>query len=128
MAKYIGKDLKVLVSIDRPAVGINLSIPYGIFDLNFRSWFLYALTIRILSALLFFIILKVIIKKNVVDCLLAAILFLTYPGFLQQYDAAIYQMHFLTVLIFLVSALSLILIMIPINFSQREIIFEYGFG
>ncbi len=108
MAKYLGKDLNELLSVDRPAVGINLSILYKIFDLNFRSWFLYELIIHIFSALLFFIILKLIFPNNVVECLLAAILFLTYPGFLQQYDAVIYQTHFFTMLLFFLSILSTI--------------------
>ncbi len=103
MAKYLNKDMRSLFLSDRPAIGINFSILSKIFLLDFRAWFLYALTIRILTAILFFIILKIIFPKNNVECLFAGILFLTYPGFLEQYDAGTYQTLLMALLLFLLS-------------------------
>jgi hypothetical protein len=82
-----------LFSTDRPFMGVIYSVIYRFMGDNLILWHLYALLWRFLGAVAFFWILRLVWPKQKYLTTLMTILFVIYPGFLSQPDAATKQNH-----------------------------------
>lgn len=77
-----------LFSMDRPFMGVIYSLTYRVIGENIAGWHWYALAWRIAGALAFYWILHLAWPKYRSLHGLAAVLFLVYPGYLSQPNAA----------------------------------------
>jgi hypothetical protein len=77
-----------LFSLDRPFMGIIYSFFFRIIGENVTGWHIFALIFRISSAFAFYWILKLVWPKQRELPILAAMLFVVFPGFLAQPNAA----------------------------------------
>ncbi len=80
-----------LFSTDRPFIGVIYSYLYGVLGDHLLLWHLYALLWRYIGALAFFWILRILWPKQKYITTLMTVLFIVYPGFLSQPDAATKQ-------------------------------------
>jgi hypothetical protein len=76
-----------LFSTDRPYMGVVYSFVYGLLGDRLILWHLYALLWRLIGALAFFWILRLLWPTQKYITTLMAVLFVIYPGFLSQPDA-----------------------------------------
>ena len=76
-----------LFSSDRPFMGVVYSGVYRFLGDTLLNWQLYALLWRLIGALAFFWILRLVWPDNKTLTTLMAVLFVVYPGFLSQPDA-----------------------------------------
>lgn len=77
-----------LFSLDRPFMGIIYSFFFRIIGENVAGWHIFALIFRISGAFAFYWILKLVWPKQRELPILAAMLFVVFPGFLAQPNAA----------------------------------------
>jgi len=82
-----------LFSTDRPFIGVVYSVLYGWLGDVMTNWHLYALLWRFIGGMAFFWILRLVWPNNKHLTTLMAVLFIVYPGFLSQPDAATKQNH-----------------------------------
>ena len=82
------KSLISLFSLDRPFMGIIYSFFFRIIGENVAGWHIFALIFRISGAFAFYWILKLVWPKQRELPILAAMLFVVFPGFLAQPNAA----------------------------------------
>ena len=73
-----------MFSIDRPFVGLIYSQAYSVLGDSPLPWQIYSYLLRLIGALVLFWILRQLWPKAIAFTTLAAILFVVYPGFLQQ--------------------------------------------
>lgn len=85
-----------LFSIDRPIVGYVYALTFILFDSNPLAWQVYSLALRILGAVAFLWVLRKIWSKRIFATTSIAVLFLIYPGFLQQPNANTFSNQLLT--------------------------------
>jgi hypothetical protein len=78
-------------NIDRPLRGYLMQAAFSLFGLNPFNYQISAFVFRLLSGLAFFWLLNQLWSKSQFNNLLAAILFLIYPGFLSQINPIDYQ-------------------------------------
>jgi len=81
-----------LFQSDRPFIGLVYAFDYSILGDSPTGWHIYALFIRLMGGLAFLWILRMIWPEKKMKTAFIAILFLVYPGFLQQPEAATYKM------------------------------------
>ncbi|MDO9088223.1 MAG: hypothetical protein Q7U53_18595 [Anaerolineaceae bacterium] len=77
-----------LFSLDRPFMGNIYSFFFRIIGENIAGWHIFALIFRISGAFAFYWILKLVWPKQKELPILAAMLFVVFPGFLAQPNAA----------------------------------------
>ncbi|MBN1303436.1 MAG: hypothetical protein JXA13_03300 [Anaerolineales bacterium] len=82
-----------LFSIDRPFMGVVYSVIYRLLGARIINWHLYALLWRFIGGAAFFWILRLVWPENRRLTAMMAVLFVVYPGFLSQPDAATKQNH-----------------------------------
>jgi hypothetical protein len=82
-----------LFSTDRPFMGVVYSFLYRFIGDTLVGWHLYALLWRLIGAMAFFWILRLLFPKQKYITTLMTILFIVYPGFLSQPDANTKQNH-----------------------------------
>lgn len=92
--------------VDRPLQGYSWAAAYAVLGNHPLHWHLYAYFLRLASGIIFLSLLRMFWKKNTVETTLAALVFLIYPGYLQQPDAATYHNHLLSLDLGLLSLLS----------------------
>ncbi|HLO15100.1 MAG TPA: hypothetical protein VK206_09735 [Anaerolineales bacterium] len=80
-------------STDRPFMGVVYSYVYRLLGESIVNWHLYALLWRLIGGLAFFWILRLTWPKHKYMTTLMAVLFVVYPGFLSQPDAATKENH-----------------------------------
>lgn len=80
--------LRALFSIDRPFMGFLYGATYQVLGDNVLGWHVYALLWRIAGAIAFYWILSLAFPKLKRVLVLAAMLFVVYPGFLALPNAA----------------------------------------
>jgi hypothetical protein len=80
---------------DRPFMGLTYALAYGILGDSPLGWHLYAFVLRVGGAISFYGILKLLWPEQRRAATLLALLFVTYPGFLQQPNANAYSNHLL---------------------------------
>ncbi len=85
-----------LFSIDRPVVGYVYALTFRLFDSNPLAWQVYSLALRILGAFAFLWVLRKLWPKRIFATTSIAVLFLIYPGFLQQPNANTFSNQLLT--------------------------------
>ncbi len=75
---------------DRPFIGYIYSLDYLILGESPLGWHIYALVLEIAGALSFLWLLRLIWPKRHLESTVATILYIVYPGFFQQPNAATY--------------------------------------
>ncbi len=78
-------------SVDRPLRGYLMQAAFSLFGLNPFYYQISAFVFRVLSGFAFFWLLNQLWRKSQFNNLLAALLFLIYPGFLSQINPIDYQ-------------------------------------
>jgi hypothetical protein len=78
---------------DRPFMGIIYSWVYRFLGNEALAWHLYALVLKLGGALAFFWLLRMIWPTRTFETAAATLLFVIYPGFLQQPNANTFQNH-----------------------------------
>ena len=76
---------------DRPFIGWLYALDYNLLGNAPLNWHVYALIIKALSALAFLWLLRVVWKERKIETTLIALLFVVYPGFYQQPNAATFK-------------------------------------
>ncbi len=89
------ESLVSLFSMDRPFMGVIYSVFYRMIGLSIAGWHLTALLFRIAGAAAFYWILNLVWPRLRLLSVLAAVLFIVYPGFLAQPNAATKINHLL---------------------------------
>jgi hypothetical protein len=87
------KSLVPMFQRDRPIVGYLYAMIYPLLGESTFSWQVYALVIRLLGAYALFWLLRILWSKQRFATTMIAILFVVYPGFVQQPQANTYQFH-----------------------------------
>src|SRR5258705_12818432 len=80
-----------LLAGDRPFIGWLYVVDFPIFGNNPLAWHLYALAMKIFSALALFWLLREIWPTRKIETTFIALLFVIYPGFYQQPDALTFK-------------------------------------
>ncbi len=120
-------------SHERLGVGLLYSITYPILQDNHFLWQLFTISLRLISAIGFYWLLQKIWKQNGYFNLSAAILFLIYPGFLQQPIALTFSNHYIGYNLVIFSILFSILTVQTqqrfhkILFISFAVVFELGY-
>lgn len=103
-------------SIDRPLRGYLFKYMTILLGTKMQHYQLLGLAVRFLDTGFFFAILMLLFPKRFLDNLLASMLVLIYPGFLQQPNALDYQAQFISHMTMIASFLICIL---PIYFQKK---------
>jgi hypothetical protein len=82
-----------IFSVDRPFRGWLQFILFSLFNTQILYYYLLAVGVRLAGALGLFWLLSLIWKDKIVPITSAAVLFLVYPGFLEQPNAMDYMAH-----------------------------------
>ena len=80
-----------LFAIDRPLIGYIYALDYALLGSSVIGWHLYALFLRLLGSIGFFYLLRAIWPEKKFETTIATLLFVVYPGFLQQPNAATFK-------------------------------------
>ena len=95
-------------STNRPALGILYQNLTSFLPFKPLYWQLLALILRWLSGVLIWQILRQIFPRQKTPSLAAALLFLLYPGFNQQFVSFVYSSHFFALIFFLFSIFAML--------------------
>ena len=87
------ESLITLFSTDRPFMGVVTSITYSFLGDKIINWHLYALLWRFIGGAAFFWITRLTWPDKKYISTIMSVLFIVYPGFLSQPDAATKQNH-----------------------------------
>jgi hypothetical protein len=87
-----------LHTTDRPFMGLTYALAYSILGESPLGWHLYAFVLRVGGAISFYGILRLLWPEERRSATLLALLFVVYPGFLQQPNANAYHNHLLGLL------------------------------
>src|SRR5574342_353764 len=79
-----------LFKIDRPLIGVLYALDYTILGKSAFNWHVYALTVKLLGGFAFFWLLRLLWPERRVEATFATLLYLVYPGFYQQPNAALF--------------------------------------
>ena len=82
-----------LHKIDRPVMGVIYSWNYQLLGDNPLHWHLYSFFVRLLGVFSFYWLFRMVWTNKKSAALLASLLFLVYPGFLEQPTANAYSNH-----------------------------------
>lgn len=88
-----------MFSIDRPVVGWLFSLTYSIFRDSAIAWQVYAIALRWLGAIFALGLFRALWPSRPAATTMAAVLFLIYPGFLQQPNAMTFTNQLTTYLL-----------------------------
>jgi hypothetical protein len=104
-ARSAGQDIKYFFSVDRPFMGTILAKSAMLLGYKAVLWQLYAFLMRLAGGFAFYLLAEEMlpVKGGSRPALLAALLFLVYPGFLMQPSAVSYVPHLLALLLAIVS-------------------------
>ena len=91
-------------STNRPVWGLLYQVTTRILPHVPIYWQIFALLLRALTGILFFLVVKHLWKDRIMFALIAAFIFLLYPGFNQQWGSYLYS-HFFIVLNFFLASL-----------------------
>lgn len=79
-----------LFKIDRPFIGILYALDYAILGKSALNWHVYALVIKLLGGFAFFWLFRLLWPERRVEATFATLLYMVYPGFYQQPNAALF--------------------------------------
>jgi hypothetical protein len=82
-----------LFARERPMVGYLYRLVYPLLGNNPLPWQIYAFLVRLAGALALFWLLRMVWQREKYATTIASLLFLVYPGFLQQPQATTFQFH-----------------------------------
>jgi len=112
---YGPKSFIDIFSVDRPLRALVMMPAYTLFGGNPLYYNLSAYIFRLLSALAFFWLLKMLWPRQSRSLLLASLLYLIYPGFLSQYNGIDYQSQMVS----LVAAMLSIALSVKVVFTDH---------
>ncbi|NDJ78816.1 MAG: hypothetical protein GYB65_21405, partial [Chloroflexi bacterium] len=104
------------LSEDRPGQGVLLAATYSVFGNQLLAWHGYVLVVRIAAALAFLWALRGLWPEQRMATTTMAVLFVVYPGFLQQ-NILVYHGHFTALILF---GLSLGMMLRALKSSRRS--------
>jgi len=107
-----------LHKFDRPLMGVFYSLYYRIWGTNLMGWQIFILILRLIGALSFFQILRLLWPKQLLATTSAALLFVIYPGFLQQPNAILFSNFIFSLTSALVSILFSVLAVMSTRTSK----------
>lgn len=96
-------------TVDRPSLGWLFMVTTGLLGESLVGWSIFAILTRWLSGLTLWWMLRLIWPNRVVEAAWIALLFIIYPGFLQQFIPVTYSHMFILASIFMLSMGSMIL-------------------
>lgn len=102
MARGAASIVDVFAS-DRPFMGMIYAGEYAILGSSPLPWHIWAFALRLLGALSLLWLLRMLWPGRKLETTLITLLFLVYPGFLQQPVANTFQNHFMTYLLAILS-------------------------
>lgn len=79
-----------LFKIDRPFIGYLYALDYAILGASALNWHVYALLVKLLGGFAFFWCFRLLWPVRRTEATFAALLYLVYPGFYQQPNAALF--------------------------------------
>jgi hypothetical protein len=79
-----------LFKIDRPFIGFLYALDYAILGKSALNWHLYALLVKLLGGFAFFWLFRLLWPERRTAATFATLLYLVYPGFYQQPNAALF--------------------------------------
>ncbi|PKN88684.1 MAG: hypothetical protein CVU46_00310 [Chloroflexi bacterium HGW-Chloroflexi-8] len=82
-----------MFSIDRPFRGFLQSLLFNLFDINITYYYLLAILVRFAGALSLFWLMLILWKDKILSATIVAVIFIIYPGFLEQPNAMDYMAH-----------------------------------
>ena len=80
-----------LFKIDRPFIGLLYALDYTLLGKATLHWHLYALLLKLIGGLALFWLLRMIWPERRIEATFVTLLFLLYPGFYQQPNAATFK-------------------------------------
>ena len=104
-SRVSGISLEAMHSIDRPQMGTVYTILSDILGESPLAWQLFSWIARTITGLLFWIILRIMFPNQNRLSLIGGLLFVLYPGFLQQPSANNYSNHWVALLLAMLSLL-----------------------
>jgi hypothetical protein len=107
---------------DRPALAYWHAFLFSIFGSQILPYQILALGIRLLGSIGLFWALTLVWKKRIIEVILMSILFLVYPGFLEQPNGFDYQTHQVAITSFVFS-IGFSILSINSKFIGRKILF-----
>jgi hypothetical protein len=111
-----------MFSIDRPFIGFHFSLLYNILGEHVLNWHLAAFLLRVMGGLIFLLILRQIWPSQSNAAMMMSVLFVVYPGFLQQADAITYITHQI-VLVFILFSLWMTVLAVHSTKTSLRILF-----
>ena len=103
-------------SFDRPLRGYFETYMFTLMGTNMLDYQIIGLVFRLVDTYILFVILMILFPKQIRNNLMASVVMLIYPGFLQQYHALDYQAQFFSHLAMMTSFL---ISLLPIRFGKR---------
>lgn len=79
-----------LFKIDRPFIGVLYALDYSILGKSALNWQIYALLVKLLGGFAFFWLMRLLWPGRRMEATFGTLLFLVYPGFYQQPNAALF--------------------------------------
>jgi len=86
-----------IFSIDRPFPGIIMGQEFNVIGINPLNWQIFNFFMHLIGSLLFFWLVRLLWQDQKIPTLLMALIYSTYPGFLQNPQAITYQTFYLGV-------------------------------
>ncbi|MFV2043935.1 MAG: hypothetical protein ACC700_11965 [Anaerolineales bacterium] len=93
---YGPESIATLFSVDRPFTGLLYSLAYRLLGPSPLPWQLYSFALRLAGALIFLWLVRWLWPRSRLMTLSMAVLFVVYPGFLQQPNANTFSNQLLT--------------------------------
>jgi hypothetical protein len=90
-----GISLRQMFSTDRPGLGVVYTITYKILGENPLNWNLFTFAVKVAGAIFLLFLLRLIWSQRKVETSLVVLLFVVYPGFLQEPSANTFSNQFI---------------------------------
>ncbi|HTX78219.1 MAG TPA: hypothetical protein VMC62_01055 [Longilinea sp.] len=90
-----GISLLRMFSVDRPGLGVVYTVTYKILGENPLYWNLFTFALKVAGAILLLFLLRLIWPQRKVETSLVVLIFVVYPGFLQEPSANTFSNQFI---------------------------------
>jgi hypothetical protein len=106
-----GISLRQMFSTDRPGLGVVYTITYKILGENPLNWNLFTFALKVAGAILLLFLLRLIWPQRKVETSLVVLLFVVYPGFLQEPSANTFSNQFIAYTAAIFSMLATVIVL-----------------